>query len=34
MKKLSSLWLQELTWKEVEVYLKNESIVIVPIGST
>ncbi|OGK67776.1 creatinine amidohydrolase [Candidatus Roizmanbacteria bacterium RIFOXYB2_FULL_38_10] len=34
MKKLSSYWLQELSWKDVETYLKKESIVIIPVGST
>lgn len=29
-----SPWLQELTWPEVEDYLRHERIVLVPIGST
>src|SRR3990167_7533353 len=28
------IWLNELTWKDVESYLKKENIVIVPVGST
>lgn len=31
---LSSVWLQDLTWPEVETYLRDERIVLVPIGST
>lgn len=29
-----SVWLQDLTWQEVESYLEDERIVLVPIGST
>ncbi|MBI2086157.1 creatininase family protein [Candidatus Daviesbacteria bacterium] len=31
---LPSFWIQELTWQDVDKYLKNNDIVIVPIGST
>lgn len=34
MADLPSVWIQELTWEEVEQYLRQETIVIVPIGST
>jgi creatinine amidohydrolase len=29
-----SVWIQDLTWEEVDSYLKHERIVIVPVGST
>lgn len=32
--KLSSVWIQELTWQEVDSYLKKNDIVIIPAGST
>ncbi|MDP2931604.1 MAG: creatininase family protein [Chloroflexota bacterium] len=32
--KLSSVWLNELTWEDVAEYLKHEDIIILPIGST
>lgn len=32
--KNDSVWLNELTWKDVENYLKKESIVIIPVGAT
>lgn len=32
--KLSSIWLNELTWKEVESYLKKDDVILVPVGST
>lgn len=31
---LPSVWMQDLTWEEVEGYLEREKIAIVPIGST
>lgn len=31
---LPSVWLQDLTWQEVETYLGRDRIVLVPIGST
>ena len=31
---LPSVWLQDLTWQEVEAYLRRDRIVLVPIGST
>jgi creatinine amidohydrolase len=31
---LRSVWLQELTWEDVAAYLKQEDIVIFPVGST
>mgnify|MGYP001362139858 CR=1 FL=1 len=31
---LPSVWLNELTWPEVELYLKTNDICIVPVGST
>lgn len=34
MKNLSSVWINELTWEDVAVYLKNNDIVIIPAGST
>lgn len=34
MKKLSSVWMQELTWQDVDNYLKKNDIVIIPAGST
>jgi creatinine amidohydrolase len=34
MKKLNSVWMQELSWEEVNNYLKKEDIVILPVGST
>jgi creatinine amidohydrolase len=34
MAELPSVWLQELTWQEVETYLETERIAIVPIGAT
>ncbi len=34
MKKLSSIWINELKWKEVDSYLKNDDTVIFPVGST
>jgi creatinine amidohydrolase len=32
--KLRSVWMQELTWQEVDDYLKRDTIAIVPVGST
>ena len=29
-----SVWLQELTWEDVEAYLKESNIIICPVGST
>ncbi len=34
MKKLPSVWMQELTWEMVEDYLKQENIAIIPAGAT
>lgn len=34
MKKLRSVWIQELTWEDVRDYLKKDNIVIIPAGST
>lgn len=34
MPDLPSVWIQELTWQEVEQYLKGDDAAIVPIGST
>lgn len=34
MKKLPSVWIQELTWQDVEQYLQEDDIVIIPAGST
>lgn len=34
MSKLSSIWLQDLSWEEVEKYLKKDSIIIIPVGAT
>lgn len=34
MKRLSSVWLQDLTWKDVDTYLKKNKIVVIPVGST
>lgn len=34
MERLRSVWLQELTWEDVEQYLKNDDIAIFPVGST
>jgi creatinine amidohydrolase len=34
MAKLKSVWLQELTWEDVEDYLKTNDIIIFPVGST
>jgi creatinine amidohydrolase len=34
MPELPSVWIQELTWQEVEQYLQADDIAIVPIGST
>ena len=34
MEALRSVWLQELTWEDVDAYLKSDDIVICPIGST
>jgi len=31
---LSSVWLQELTWEDVDSYLKESDIIICPVGST
>src|SRR3989344_3354544 len=31
---MKSVWLNEMSWKEVEEYLKTSDIVIIPIGST
>lgn len=31
---MDSVWLQELTWQDVEAYLKKEDLVTIPIGST
>jgi creatinine amidohydrolase len=31
---LPSVWLQELTWQEVEAHLRTDDVVLVPIGST
>jgi len=31
---LPSIWLQELTWEEVSDYLKTETIILFPVGST
>ncbi|OIN92931.1 creatininase [candidate division WWE3 bacterium CG_4_9_14_3_um_filter_43_9] len=33
-KSLKSFWLNELTWEEVAEYLKEDDIVLVPVGST
>ncbi|SDL79700.1 creatininase family protein [Halarsenatibacter silvermanii] len=32
--KRSSVWLNELTWQEVEKYLEEKSIIVLPVGST
>jgi len=34
MAKLKSVWLQELTWEDVQDYLKVDDIIIFPVGST
>lgn len=34
MNKLKSIWINELTWEDVNNYLKKENIVILPVGST
>lgn len=34
MKALRSVWMQELTWEDVDAYLQLDDIVICPIGST
>jgi creatinine amidohydrolase len=34
MKKLPSVWMNQLKWKEVDRYLKKDDIVIFPVGST
>lgn len=34
MAQLRSVWLQELTWEDVEEYLKSDDICIFPVGST
>lgn len=34
MSKLPSVWIQELTWQMVDIYLKKNDIVIIPSGST
>lgn len=34
MPELPSVWIQELTWQEVQQYLQGDDIAIVPIGST
>lgn len=34
MVKGRSIWLQELTWEDVEEYLKKKDIIIIPVGST
>lgn len=34
MTDLRSIWLQDLTWPEVEEYLRHDKIALVPIGST
>jgi len=34
MTKSKSVWLQELTWEDVADYLKEEDIIIFPVGST
>lgn len=34
MKKLSSVWIQELTWQDVRQYIIRNDIVIIPAGST
>jgi|HigsolmetaAR201D_1030396.scaffolds.fasta_scaffold08907_3 creatinine amidohydrolase len=31
---LPSVWLQDLTWQEVEAHLRTDDVVLVPIGST
>ena len=34
MMPLKSVWLQELTWEDVAVYLNDEDIILCPVGST
>lgn len=34
MAQLKSVWLQELTWEDVNEYLKSNDIIIFPVGST
>lgn len=34
MKQLQSIWMNELSWEDVNKYLKKNDIVIVPVGST
>ena len=34
MSKLKSVWINELSWEDVNNYLKKENIVILPVGST
>lgn len=34
MAKLRSIWMQELTWQEVDAYLQDDKVALVPIGST
>ncbi|MGE4277768.1 MAG: creatininase family protein [Lawsonibacter sp.] len=31
---MCSVWLQELTWQDVDVYLKTDNVVTIPVGST
>jgi len=31
---MKSVWLNELTWQDVEAYLKDEDIILIPVGST
>ncbi|PIP63040.1 creatinine amidohydrolase [Candidatus Roizmanbacteria bacterium CG22_combo_CG10-13_8_21_14_all_35_9] len=34
MNKVKSVWINELSWEDINNYLKKESIVILPVGST
>lgn len=31
---MKSVWMNELTWKDIETYLKTEDMAIIPVGST
>ena len=34
MDNLSSVWMQELTWEDIQEYLHQDDLVIIPVGST
>ena len=31
---MKSVWINELTWEDVEDYLKRDNIALIPVGST